>query len=89
MYILSKLALTLKNMYKEQILEAIAPKVVELLGEVIGYESDTFSASATELTDSEATKITTELITYALQQLIDTDTLDGVRLSEELENIRG
>lgn len=55
---------------------------------VVEYESDTFSASACKLTGEESDKITEELVVYALKQLIDLDTLDGVRLSEELENIR-
>ena len=72
----------------QRILDAIRPKVVELLDTVKQYESDTFSASASGLTDDEAFTITAELINHALQQLIDTDTLDGVRLAEELDNIR-
>lgn len=70
------------------ILDAIREKVEELHKTVREYESDTFSASASELTDGEALTITANLIKYALQRLIDTDTMDGVRLSEELENIR-
>ncbi len=72
----------------QRILDAVRPKIVELLDTVREYESDTFSASASELTDDEAFTITIELTNYALQRLIDTDTLDGVRLSEELDNIR-
>lgn len=73
---------------KEKILDAIAPKVEELLKTVQEYESDTFSATGSELTEEEAIIITVALIEHATQQLIDTDTLDGVRLAEELENIR-
>lgn len=72
----------------QEIMDAIRPKVLELLATVAEYESDTFSASASKLTEEEADTITIALISHALQRLIDTDTLDGVRLSEELENIR-
>lgn len=77
-----------KAMDSQIILDAIREKVEELHKTVKEYESDTFSASASELTEAEALTITANLIKYALQGLIDTDTMDGVRLSEELENIR-
>jgi hypothetical protein len=41
-----------------------------------------------ELTREEAERITDALVLHALQEMIDMDRLDGVRLSEELENIR-
>lgn len=70
------------------ILDAIREKVEELHKSVKEYESDTFSASASELTDAEALTITANIIKWQLQRLIDTETMDGVLLSEELENIR-
>lgn len=71
-----------------QHIEKLTAKAGELLAAVKEYESDTFSASARHLTDDEAEAITAALIGHAIQQLIDTDTLDGVRLTEELENVR-
>lgn len=72
----------------QKILDALRPKVEELFDSIKSYESDTFSASGSEITDGEVATVTLNLVQEAVQALIDTDTLDGVRLSEELENIR-
>lgn len=60
----------------------------ELLREVREYESDTFSASGEMLTSAEAVEITDRLICSAIEDLVEMETLDGVRMSELLELIR-
>lgn len=72
----------------EPIIESVKHEIQALYETVRDYESDTFSASASKLTEGEAQDITVALINYALRQLSDCDTLDGVRLTEELENLR-
>ena len=72
----------------QRILASIEPKVQELLKTVYKYDSDTFDARGAGLTRNEAVIITTVLVSVALDELIELDRLDGVRLSEELENIR-
>jgi hypothetical protein len=70
----------------------IPQRIVDLYAElnrtVVEYESDTFSASAAGLKGEESDKITEEIAAHALKQLVDLETLDGLRLSDELENIR-
>lgn len=63
-------------------------KYMELVKSIQEYESDTFSATASKLTKKEANHIANLLVCHAIQDLIDTDTMDGVRLSEELEDLR-
>ncbi len=72
----------------QRILVAISKNVTRLVDTVREYESDTFSASACELTDDEAFAITVSLINHALENLIELKNLDGVRLSEELDELR-
>lgn len=60
----------------------------ELIVTIYSYESDTFSAEASKLTRSEAIKIAQRLIVPKIRGLIDCDTMDGVAISEELEDIR-
>lgn len=67
---------------------AIEKKVEELRAVVAEYESDTFSASGAEITEMETDAMTEILVLNAIQSLIDTETLDGVRLSALLEEIR-
>jgi predicted Ser/Thr protein kinase len=76
------------NEFAQGIANTLVPKIASVLDMVGDYESDTFSAEATALTLAEAIKITGTLISYALDELIDLDRLDGVRLSEELDEIR-
>lgn len=68
--------------------EPVVKKFLELVKTIKEYESDTFSASAVGLKRSEALRMASAIACHALQELIDCDTLDGVRLTEELENIR-
>ena len=77
-----------KTEFAQGIANSLVPQIAELFTTVAEYESDTFSAEASELTLAEAIKITGSLIGYALEELIDLKRLDGVRLDEELENIR-
>lgn len=70
------------------IVEGTEHEMQALYETVRDYESDTFSASASKLTPSEIVQITCALINHALREMSDTNTLDGVRLTEELENIR-
>lgn len=72
----------------QEVMHSIAPDIAELLKTVREYESDTFSAQGEELTNDEAVAITIELIGFAIRQLSELNELDGIRLSEELENIR-
>lgn len=67
---------------------ALYKKVNELVDEILKYESDTFSSEASELTPAEAEKIAFAFILQDVQERIDTDTMGGVMISEELENIR-
>lgn len=73
---------------KAALMSGIEHRVQSLFYTVREYESDTFSASAEKLTEEEAIDITVSLIEHAIEKLIDLETLDGVRLAEELENIR-
>lgn len=72
----------------QTILDGLAPKIAELRDMIAEYESDTFSASSSEVTEEEIDTIAEILISNAIQKMIDTETLDGVRLSAELEEIR-
>lgn len=67
---------------------ALYKKVNELVDEILQYESDTFSSDASELTPAEAEKIAFAFILQDMQERIDTNTMDGVMITEELENIR-
>lgn len=73
---------------EQKILSRISKKVFELYSTVREYESDTFSAQGFDLTDEEAESIAIILINRALQDMIDTNTLDGVTINEELIAIR-
>lgn len=66
----------------------IVEKFIELKRVIKDYESDTFSAEGSELTDLEAETIAERLIIRAIQHLIDCDSLDGIDITEELEAIR-
>lgn len=68
--------------------EAIDKKFNELIESILDYESDTFSASSSKITEQEAYTIAERFILEDITKRIDTDTVDGVMLSEELENIR-
>lgn len=72
----------------EHIIEGVKHEVIALAETVRDYESDTFSASAEKLTQAEVIDITIALINHALREMSDTNTLDGVRLTEELAEIR-
>lgn len=69
---------------EQNILSKISKKVFELYDTVKEYESDTFSASGAEMTEDESGHIVVTLINQALQDMIDTNTLDGVALDEML-----
>jgi hypothetical protein len=60
----------------------------ELVKTIAEYESDTFSSEASEITQAEAEQVAFELVRRDIQARIDTDTMDGVDISEELEEIR-
>ncbi len=63
-------------------------KIRELQKTIEEYESDTFSASASKLTKEEAERMTETLIVRTIQRLIDTETMDGLMLQSELDEIR-
>ena len=72
----------------ERVIPMIEHDIIELHETVKEYESDTFSASASQLTEDEVIDITASLISSSIRALIDCDTLDGIRLTSELEYIR-
>ena len=74
---------TLNDLYN-----ALSKKFNYLVDEILKYESDTFSSEASELTAHEAEQIAIAFILHDIEQRIDTNTMDGVMISEELENIR-
>jgi hypothetical protein len=69
-------------------MKEIEAKYNELVKEIMQYESDTFSASDSQLTRLEAEKIARAFIIRDIQGRIDTDTMDGIDITEELEEIR-
>ena len=68
--------------------DALYKKVNELVDEILKYESDTFSSEASELIPAEAEKIAIAFILHDIEERIDTNTMDGLKISEELETIR-
>lgn len=73
---------------RDTIKNAIEHELIALYETIRDYESDTFSARAEKITKEEITDIVAVLVNHALRQLSDCETLDGVRLAEELEIIR-
>lgn len=69
-------------------LGTILTKTDELKKTIREYSSDTFDAQASNLTTEEAEQIAHQLVSVAIQSLIDLDHLDGVRISSILEDIR-
>ena len=67
---------------------AIYKKVNELVDTILAYESDTFSSEASNLTPAEAEQIAFNIILHDMQNRIDTNTMDGGMISDELEEIR-
>lgn len=63
-------------------------KFKELFSTILHYESDTFSASGSELCRQEALLIADKLVCKAIQDLIDTNTMDGIAISSVLEELR-
>lgn len=74
--------------FEQLILNKISKKAYALFDTIKEYESDTFSAEGSELTEEEAEAITVTLINRALQSMIDTETLDGVTIDEMLSDMR-
>lgn len=70
-------------------MKELEAKYRELVKTIKEYESDTFSSEAMELTDKEAEKIARAFIIRDIQARIDTDTMDGLMIGEELDEIRG
>lgn len=70
-------------------METIKLHFEELITTIHEYESDTFSASANKLTKNEAELIAIEFVIRDIARRINTETMDGVMISEELENLRG
>ena len=68
--------------------EPVIKKFLELVETIRTYESDTFSAEASKLTRSEALKIASNLVCHKIQGMIETHTMDGDIISQELEIIR-
>ncbi len=66
----------------------ILEKYHELVEVIMDYESDTFSASDKKLKKSEAKKIAEQLIIANIQDRIDMDTMDGLDITDALEEIR-
>lgn len=56
----------------------------ELVKEIVEYESDTFSASSSEITTEEADKVAHELVANWKMNY-----LDGVQIDTFLDKIRG
>ncbi len=52
------------------------------------YESDTFSASGSKITKWESEQIAETLVVRAIQQMINTDTMDGCDITDELISLR-
>lgn len=69
-------------------LEAIQGKYYELVEAIQEYESDTFSASGSGITEKEACKIASIFICRDIQRRTDTQTMDGVMIGEELSELR-
>lgn len=67
----------------------IEKQIAELVKTIKEYESDTFSASGSEITDEEATRIAYGLVSKGIQDFIDLETLDGVIISSLLSDERG
>jgi hypothetical protein len=63
-------------------------KFDELVKSIMEYESDTFSAERSEITLDEAIEIADKFVCHKIQGLIDTHTMDGVMIDEELAEIR-
>lgn len=62
-------------------------EVIEnILSELMNYESDTFSTEGSKLTPVEATAVVTLLISNNIQL---GDNIDGLELTEALEEVRG
>lgn len=63
-------------------------KYKELIATIAEYESDTFSASGSELTAGEAEQVAETMVVRVLQDMIDCKIMDGDELSEVLETVR-
>lgn len=59
-----------------------------LVHEIRKYESDTFSASAERITQLEAERIAARLVKNDINDRIATNTMDGVDIMEELNDLR-
>lgn len=64
-------------------------KFNELLNIIAEYESDTFSAIGSRLTIEEAEEVAYKLLIPSINRLIEGDTMDGLMITEVLEEIRG
>jgi len=72
----------------DDLYNAFRDRFNEMVDTILQYESDTFSSEASNLTPQEAEKIAFAFIDSDMQERIDTNTMDGVRIAEELEFIR-
>ncbi len=63
-------------------------KYHELIDVVREYESDTFSASGSKLKRGEAKKIAEKLVVEDIQSRIDMERMDGLDITDLLEEIR-
>lgn len=67
---------------------ALYKQVNHLVDEILTYESDTFSSEASEITPSEAEKIAMIFILKDIENRIDTNTMDGCMIDNELYELR-
>lgn len=74
------------EMTAKSVLNAIEHEVRALCETVREYESDTFSSSDLKVTNMEIADIVSAILNARIRSM--SDTLDGVTLSEELDNVR-
>lgn len=79
-------------MQTKEILKAVenglGQEFAELYNVIRTYESDTFSAEGSELTDAEALDVMIAMVKFRLDEMTECETMDGTMITEELENIR-
>lgn len=75
-------------MAKNYSISDVVKSASALIDTIKDYESDTFSASGSSITDEEATQIALRFILGHIDGLVEARTMDGVMLSDALSDIR-